>query len=181
MKEEIEIRVAVKDYTAVESILRSKTDFRWEKQQKDIYFAPSGKDFYSYKPEYLKIRYQDTKSTITYWYCHVKDWELIKIDEYETTVGDADIINDIIQHLHYQQEATVTKYRKSFSYKNFDLELDLIAELGAFLEVEITEHELTHEAAKQSCYDVLDELGIQREEKADHTWYIDMIIEKNKQ
>ena len=180
MQEEIEIRVVVTDYNAVESILQQKTSFTWEKSQKDVYFAPEEKDFYSYKPEYLRIRHQEWKNTITYWYCHVKDWELIKIDEYETTVGNAETITDILTNLHYHQQATVTKQRKSFSYKNFDLELDVIEELGAFLEVEITSHDTTYEEAKQSCYDVLDELWIHREEKANHTWYIDMIIEKNK-
>lgn len=180
MQEEIEIRVIVKDYKTVESVLQQKTSFKWEKSQKDVYYAPKEKDFYSYKPEYLRVRHQEWKNTITYWYCHVKDWELIKIDEYETTVGNPDTIADILTKLHYNQQATVTKNRKSFSYKNFDLELDFIEELWTFLEVEITSHNATYEEAKQSCYDILDELWIHRKEKADHTWYIDMIIEKKK-
>ena len=145
-----------------------------------MYFAPIGEDFYSYKPRYLRLRYQEEKNTVTYGYCHVKGTELIKIDEFETKVDDPKVMEDILKNLNYQPQATVTKTRKSFTFKNYDLELDHIAELGSFLEVEIKEHDLSYEVAKASCYDILSELGITRKEKADHTGYIDMILQKNK-
>ena len=95
---------------------------------------------------------------MTYGYCHVKGTELIKIDEFETKVDDPHVMEDILKNLNYQPQATVTKTRKSFTFKNYDLELDHIAELGSFLEVEIKEHDFSYEEAKESCYKILDEL-----------------------
>jgi len=78
-------------------------------------------------------------------------------------------MKDILENLNCTSQARVTKRRKSFCYKNFDLELDHIEELGYFLEVEIKDHDLSYEEAKKSCYAVLDELGVSWTEKADHT------------
>lgn len=172
MNEEFEIKVIIKDPEKVEAILRSKAKFIKEKKQKDEYFVPNHEDFFSIKPtrEYLRVRHEDGKDLLSYNFCHIdKDGSLLKTDEYETKIEDPKIMSIILRKLDMEDKVTVTKDRKFFDYKNCEVVLDHIEELGYFLEIEAE--------SKKRCNEILDELGIEWE-KAPNMGYPDMVLKK---
>lgn len=185
MNQEIEIKVKIKNPEPTEQILQSKTKFIKAKNQKDEYFVPKHKDFFSFKPatEFLRVRHEQDKDSLDYHLCHfAEDGSLLKSDEYEVGIDNPEMMSIILKKLDMIKKITVTKHRKCFKYQDFEIVLDYIEELGYFLEVEIINFSDSEslESANQRCYDVLKQLNIEYE-KTTNIGYPSMILEKNAQ
>ncbi len=177
--EEVEIKVILKNPKEAIESLKKKAKFVKEKNQKDEYYIPEHKDFFSEHPtkEYLRIRYEKGKNHLGYHLCHFsEDRTLLKTDEYETKVESPETISKILKKLDMIKKITVTKNRKSYKYKGFEILVDYIKELGYFLEIEAKKIESSIEETKKECYIILEELGVEWE-KALNMGYPDMILE----
>ncbi len=166
MNEEIEIQVIVKNPEEAERKLRDSARFISAKDQKDEYFVPQHKDFFEKDPpqEYLRVRYQDGKNEIGYHYLHFgEDNEKSKTDEYETEIKDPEMMSIILKKLDMKHVLTVTKHRKTFDYKDFEIVIDIIEELGTFMEIEAKKMFGTPADTIKKCKEVLDELDIEWE------------------
>lgn len=185
MEEEVEIKVVLKNPDDVEKHLNNIAKFVKELDQIDEYFVPKGRDYFSENPtkEYLRLRSNkghSDKNKIGYHFCHFSpDGSLLKTDEYETFVSDGKIMKTILKNLGAVSRVTVTKQRKTFDYKDFEIVLDHIKELGYFLEVEAKRSFGSLEETKKQCYAVLDELNA-KWEKAPNMGYPDMVLAKSK-
>ncbi|MFH1064839.1 MAG: class IV adenylate cyclase [Candidatus Woesearchaeota archaeon] len=180
VNEEIEIKVALKNPEEVLNKLSHSAKFVKDKRQKDEYFVPKHNDFFAVKNtvEYLRIRSQDGKAEIGYHFCHLApDGSLLKTDEYETKVDDPQMMSTILKKLDMILKVTVTKDRKYFDYKDFEVLVDNVENLGYFLEVEAKNVVGDIGAVKKSCYVVLDELGVKWEKLPD-MGYPDLLLEK---
>jgi len=180
MNEEVEIKVILKNSDDVISFLNEKAKFVKEKNQKDEYFVPIHKDFFSVNPtkEYLRVRYEEEKNHFGYHFCHFEDdGSLLKTDEYETKVENPEIISEILKKLDMIHKVTITKHRKFYDYKNFEILIDYIEELGYFLEIEAKKIDGSIKNTKEQCYKILEELGAEWE-KAPNMGYPDMLLEK---
>lgn len=180
MNEEVEIKVKIIDPEKVEEVLKNKTEFIKEKEQRDEYFVPINKDYFNENPtkEYLRIRHdeQNRKYVLAYHYCHFgEDGRLLKTDEYETEISDPDIMRKILEMIGMKHKVTVKKYRRYYRYKDFEILLDKVEGLGWFMEVEATNSSEPPEKVKEKCYKVLEELGVKWEE-APNTGYPDMML-----
>ncbi|MEE9525039.1 MAG: class IV adenylate cyclase [Candidatus Woesearchaeota archaeon] len=179
MNQEVEIKVFVKNPEQVEAKLKEVGKFIKEKTQKDEYFTPQHEDFFDVHPpiEYIRVRYEDEDSNIEYQFLTFeKDGTLLTTDEYETKVEDPDMMIQILKKLDFKHKITVTKTRKYFHYKDFEVLIDHIKELGMFIEVEAKKVEDVKEA-KKACYKVLEELGADWHETPNMGYPI-MILEK---
>lgn len=167
MNEEVEIKVFLKNPEKVEKELRKTAKFLKEKKQVDEYFVPKHKDFFKFNPvtEYLRVRFEDGKNNLGYHLCHFdKDGWLIKTDEYELKIEDPKMAFEILKKLEMINKVTVTKTRKVFDYKDFEICIDCIKELGYFIEVEAKKMLGSLEETKKKCYEVLKEIGADWEE-----------------
>lgn len=139
MHVEIEDRFFIKNPDVVEKNLYKFANFIDEKIQVDEYFVPKCKDFFLEKPtkEYFRIRHEDNKSIVGYYYCHFDEHgRLLKTDEYETNISNHIMMYQIFIKLGFKKKVTVKKLRKHFKYKCINIMLDYIHELGCFLEIE---------------------------------------------
>jgi len=167
MNEEVEIQVALKNPEYVEKRLREIAEFIKSKDQKDEYFTPKHEDFYDMRIpiEYLRVRYEEGKNELDYNFIHLnEDGSILKTDEYEVNIENPEMMSLILKKLDMELKVTVTKHRKTFHYKDFEILLDYIEELGYFLEIEAKKHLDSLEETRKKCYDLLSEIGAEWEE-----------------
>jgi len=162
MNEEIEIQVILKNPEQVEVKLKEIAKFIKEKTQKDEYFVPKHEDFFA--PEmpirYLRVRHEDGNDSVSYHFLHFEEdnEELDKTDEYTTKVEDPKMMSIILKKLDMTNSVTVTKHRKYFDYKDFEILIDHIEELGYFMEVEAKKPLGSLKETKKECYKILEEI-----------------------
>jgi adenylate cyclase class 2 len=103
-------------------------------------------------------------------------------EEHEMAVGDADTIRGILSGLGYEPAATVTKERERYELDGCTVTLDHVAEVGAFVEVELeTEAADTQEtdaaidAARERAIDILDRLGLDADDQI-RTSYLGLVL-----
>lgn len=165
MNEEVEIKVILKNPEEVEEKLKQIAKFVKEKEQKDEYFTPQHEDFFDVDPplEYIRVREEGGTANIEYQFLHFDDdGTLLKTDEYETNVDNPEMMKIILKKLDMRHKVTVTKLRKTYEYKDFEVMIDHIKELGYFIEVEAKVNGDIKETRKR-CYDVLEEIGAEWE------------------
>lgn len=136
---EIEIRVRVENISHLVNFLKKNSKFIKEEKQIDEYFTPTHRDFLKVRPvvEWLRLRKTNKGSSITYkhWY-HNKDGKSNYCDEFETKVEDFASIQKIFGVLNLKKLSTVDKVRKIWRYKDYEISLDKIKNLGDFIEIE---------------------------------------------
>ncbi len=136
---EIEIQVKVEHVEPLLKFLQREARFGSEKRQRDEYFSPRDDDFLNVRPiaEWLRLREAGGKHTINYKNWHFeKDSKSHFCDEYETTVEDVGQMKNILQVLHFRAITVVDKVRKTWVWKNWEIAVDAVKNLGDFVEIE---------------------------------------------
>ena len=136
---EIEIQVNVENVQPLIEFLKANGDFQAEKHQLDEYFSPAHRDFIAVRPvaEWLRLRDADGKYSINY-----KNWHFDEsgkshyCDEFETKIEDINKIRNIFSVLNFKPLVTVDKLRKIWTYKDYEIEVDSVKNLGNFVEIE---------------------------------------------
>ncbi len=142
---EIEIQVKLEGADKLEKFLKKEAKFTGDNYQKDEYFTPPHKDYLKTRPvvEWLRIR-ESIKNSINYKLWHYdKTGRSQYCDEYETSVEDVDQVRKIFKAEGNRLIATVEKKRKTWIYKNYEVAIDHISNLGDFVEVEFKGKTLT--------------------------------------
>ena len=100
--------------------------------------------------------------------------------EYETTVGDRAVMEQLLGALGYRPAFTVDKTRREFRLEGVTLCLDTVEGLGEFLELEtLAEDGAAREAQVARLLGLLDRLGVGREHLT-RTSYLEMLIAARK-
>jgi adenylate cyclase class 2 len=136
---EIEVQLRVSKTDKLVAFLEKEAEFTGESYQKDEYLVPPHRDFVATKPvkEWLRVRESDKKSSVNY-----KNWHYDEsgrsthCDEYETPIEDVDQMRKIFAAIDIKPLITVEKKRKTYRYKDYEVALDEITDLGNFVEVE---------------------------------------------
>ena len=136
---EIEIKVKIEHSNSLLDFLERNAKFQKEQQQVDEYFLPSHRDFTEVRPvkEWLRLRDSSGKKSINYknWH-HDDDGKSHYCSEYETEIEDLNQLKKILDALNFKSVVTVDKVRKTWVYKDYEIAIDLIKELGDFIEIE---------------------------------------------
>ena len=114
-----------------------------EEHQKDTYYSAPNRDFLAEEivPEWLRIRETDRQSTLNY-----KLWLPVgakiqnQCKEFETEISDVYAVKQILSHLSFAEIAIVDKVRKSWVYEKIEISIDMVQNLGSFIELEYTEN-----------------------------------------
>lgn len=136
---EIEIQVKIENSNPLLEFLNKNGKFKYETHQIDEYFIPAHRDFIAVRPinEWLRLRDSSGKLSINY-----KNWhrdengKSIYCDEYELSIEDINRMKRIMQALNFKSVTIVDKTRKSWDYKDYEVSMDSIKELGDFVEIE---------------------------------------------
>ncbi len=136
---EIEIQVIVENIKPLIDFLEENAEFKSEKHQIDEYFSPTHRNFIGVRPvnEWLRIRDSDGKYSINYKNWHRdKDGKSHHCDEYETKIEDFAQLKKILEVLNFKPLVNVDKIRKIWEYKDYEIAVDSVKELGDFVEIE---------------------------------------------
>ncbi len=136
---EIEIQVNIENSKPLIDFLGKNAEFKSENHQIDEYFSPAHRDFIKVKPidEWLRLRNSNGKYFINYKNWHrEKDGRDYYCDEYETKIEDLDKLENIFEVLNFKHLITVDKIRKIWVYKDYEIAVDSVKNLGNFVEIE---------------------------------------------
>lgn len=148
-----------------ELIEKLKSIAKLEKQgdfQKDIYFNPPHRDFLGKKlvSEWLRLRESQKGFSLNYknWHKEI-DPKSVSCDEFETKIGNIEALRKLFESLNFKELVTVEKNRSIWNYKDTEIAIDEVKELGNFIEIEARGNFTNIEEAKKHLYLVLKEIG----------------------
>jgi adenylate cyclase class 2 len=135
---EIEIQVRISDTELLLKFLSANAEFKGEKFQKDQYFSPANRNFLDAKPikEWLRLRESNTNSL------NYKNWHYDTngksnyCDEFETVIDNIDQVRKIFNAIDIKPIVTVEKNRKIWNFKDYEISVDSVVNLGDFVEIE---------------------------------------------
>jgi adenylate cyclase class 2 len=136
---EIEIQVQIEKTQKLLAFLKKEAKFCGKLEQIDSYFIPAHRNFTKVRPikEWLRLRSSSGKHTINY-----KNWHYDKAgrshfaDEYELEISDPAKMKGIFKALDMKPIVTVHKMRETWVYKDWEIAIDSIKNLGDFVEIE---------------------------------------------
>ncbi|MBU4204815.1 class IV adenylate cyclase [Patescibacteria group bacterium] len=136
---EIEIQVNIENSKPLIDFLAENAHHKSEKRQIDEYFSPAHRNFLEFRPlkEWLRLRNSGGNYSINY-----KNWHFDEnskssyCDEYETKIEDINKIRKIFDVLNFKQVVLVDKLRKTWIYKDYEISIDNVKNLGDFVEIE---------------------------------------------
>jgi len=137
---EIEIQVNIENSKPLMEFLEKNGQFKAEQHQIDEYFSPAHRNFVEVRPikEWLRLRDSDGKHSVVYknWYYDENGKPQYYCDEYETKIEDLAQLRKILDALNFKSLVNVDKKRKTWEYKDYEIDLDAVKELGDFVEIE---------------------------------------------
>lgn len=136
---EIEIQVNIEKTKPLIGFLKNNAELKGEKHQIDEYFSPPHRDFVEQRPvkEWLRLRNSEGSFSINYkhWYFD-KEGRSHHCKEYETKIESVEQMKKVFKALNFKHLVRVDKKRKIWTYKNYEITLDSIRNLGDFVEIE---------------------------------------------
>jgi len=164
---EIEIQVNIENSKPLTEFLEKNGQFKTEQCQTDEYFSPAHRNFVEVRPikEWLRLRDSDGKYSVNY-----KNWHYDEngkthyCDEYETKIEDLAKLRKILDVLNFKSLVKVDKLRKTWEYKDYEIDLDSIKGLGDFVEIEYIgkDEKINPEKITAEMMNFLKELGCGR-------------------
>ncbi len=137
MKREIEIKVKIDSFDAVKNKF-AELGCTWTEPviQDDTTFVNYDGDYMKWKPNtnFLRIRKMKGKTLFTLKQSTTVN-ELVSLEK-EFEVSDAQELQDSLELMGYHAAVRVVKTRMKTHYKNYEICLDNVEKLGAFIEVE---------------------------------------------
>jgi adenylate cyclase class 2 len=148
--------------------------------QKDTYYVPAHRDFLAKKYPYEWLRIRETKQSVTLNYKHwypENSKEAYHCDEFETKIEDVTALKKIFERLNFKEIITVEKTRSVWMYKNVEIAIDDVKDMGFFIELEAKNDFKDVDEAKKVLYDALKKLGAETG-KQDFRGYPYRMLEK---
>jgi len=136
---EIEIQVNIENSKQLLEFLDKNGKFIGEKHQIDEYFSPAHRNFLKPRPmhEWLRLRDSNGKYSINYKNWHFDDsGKSYHGDEYESKIEDLKQVKEILEALDFKMCVEVDKLRKIWIYKDYEVAVDSVKNLGSFVEIE---------------------------------------------
>ncbi|MCX6803516.1 MAG: class IV adenylate cyclase [Candidatus Diapherotrites archaeon] len=133
-----------------------------ESSQKDTYYIPKHRNFMNTKPvsEWLRIRETKHGASVTYKNYHKeKNTESVSADEYETYVTNAGELNKLFNAIDIKSLIVVDKKRITWHYKDTEIAIDTVEELGDFIEAEAKKDFASVEEANKYLHSITKEIG----------------------
>jgi len=160
---EVELKFPLLNHKELTEKLKSIA--KLEKQgdfQKDIYYNPAHRDFLSKKPvsEWLRLRESKKGLSLNYKKWHNEDGsKTVSCDEFETKIDNIEALKKLFGNLNFKELITVDKNRSVWNYKDTEIAIDEVQELGNFIEIEARGNFTNIEEAKKHLYAILKEIG----------------------
>ena len=177
---EVELTFELDDPESARTKIKSVAEQKGEIYQKDTYYTPKHKNYVQQRPisDWLRIRETDKGDDVAFKHWHNQDdAKAVSCDEFETKVEDIDQLKKIFEQLEIGELIVVEKKRTIYQYQDIEIVLDIITDLGWFIELEAKGEYQSIDQAKERLYSVLKELDIKVGEQ-DFKGYPHRLLEK---
>lgn len=111
--------------------------------QKDSYFVPAHRNFLEseYIFEWLRLRETENKKTLNYKHFYPENVKVTEYcEEFQTNIDNVEALKKIFDHLNFRPLIVVDKKRSTWIYKDIEIAIDEVKELGSFIELEAKEN-----------------------------------------
>jgi len=166
---EVELKYRVKDEKKLNKWLEKNAKKIFEKRQVDKYYTPAHRYFFEekYPREFLRIRDSGGHFSITYKYFHKTEieGEYSHCDEYETDLEDGNQMEKIFKVLDLKLLVIVDKTRTTYHYKDFEIEIDDVKDVGHICEIEVKSEFKDVDEAQEMIKNLAKELGFGEEDR----------------
>lgn len=175
---EIEVKAKVKDF---KSIIKKLEELGCELNdpliQSDRIYLHKYTKFSEIKigTPVLRIRESNGKYTLT---LKKRISNELNKSEYEIIINSPQEAEKIIENIDFYLSVRVNKKRIKCKYKDMEICLDIVNELGDFIEVEKLSEEVDSQSIQEELFQFLEKLGISREDRV-FEGYDTMIYFKN--
>jgi len=178
---EIEIKYFLPNYDAVKEYLdkHAKID-KIDVMQRDRYFMPAHEDYTWWETidKRLRVRVTEHWSSVTFKHRHDnKNKGSFSCDDFETSIGNAEVFEAIFEKIGVKELITLDKKRTTYLYKQAEIALDFVAELGWFVEIESKWSFATIDSAQRHLFEVAQEIWVSKN-KQDKRGYPYHLLEK---
>ncbi len=183
MSIEVEIKLRINNKKNIEEIL-GKIGFQKGKfvQESDTYYMAEHHDFVALD-EALRVRCIEDRLTgersaaITYKGAKLDNTSMTR-QELETSVGDGEICREILERIGFWPVPVVEKLRQYYHRNNITACVDVVTNLGDYLELEIiVDAEEKREAALNQLEQILHTFGYSMQDTT-RTSYLSMLLKK---
>ncbi|HVN73599.1 MAG TPA: class IV adenylate cyclase [Methanoregula sp.] len=156
---EIELKVAVPALDPVrEALMRLGAKPAGSAREHDVYYNAPHRDF-AKTDEAVRVRYTDDHAVVTYKGAKIKSSGLKAREELNTAVESGPVFEAILDRLGFTRTAEVNKQRENFQYAGASISLDLVEELGTFVEIEVMAEDGNPETAPR-IEKIADAIGV---------------------
>lgn len=180
---EIEIKIEISSLEYKKNIVEFYQNgyFLGEKLQVDMYYSPAEDNFYDRGDRCLRIRTENNLSILSYKHIHNENLDTQYIEEYETQIGDLEMMKCILKALHFKCEIIVEKHRVEFIYRDiYHVAFDEVKDLGYFLEIENRNEKAKISERNQELKALVYQLGLDIN-KRNQEGYSNMLYRKSKE
>ncbi|NGX31125.1 MAG: hypothetical protein K940chlam8_00485 [Chlamydiae bacterium] len=140
--EEIEVKLKLTDAQLhiFEKWLNQNTKFQEVQSHEEIYLTHPKIDWIeeNIQTRYLRIRKMKDKKQLCFKKLNFKE-DKRYCDEYEIEISDSEKLLKIFQLLGFEENCHINKTRKVFQFQGLEINLDIVDELGSFVEIEVIE------------------------------------------
>lgn len=156
---EVELKYRLKNIQTVIEFLTKNAKFKHDKNQHDVYYNHPHRNFLediNNVCEWLRIRVYGNKAEITYKDYLPRDSKIkTHCTEFETTVASYDQLTKILGALNFKKLIDVIKYRRSWDFKDTEISIDIVKDLGEFIEIEYTGKLDNIEAIRKYLFEIM--------------------------
>jgi predicted adenylyl cyclase CyaB len=163
-KIEIEYKYPLLNSDAVVKFLDKNAELKYQSHQIDTYYDSESVGYYKDLENgrridyWLRVREEGDKASINF-----KDWSISDNDgfctELESAVAEPADVKGIVERMGFAPAAVVDKKRRAYAYKDVEIAVDTVADLGSFIEVEYYGESDDMKQAQKLLEQVLSEIG----------------------
>ena len=136
---EIEVQVKLQKTKPLIDFLQKNAKLTGTQRQIDKYYTPKHRNFLAKEKvnEWLRLRESEKGSSINY-----KNWKTSSdgrthhCDEFETKIDNLQSLEKIFAAINHKQICCVDKTRIIYKYKNYEISIDKVKNIGQFVEIE---------------------------------------------
>ncbi len=179
---EIKIKLTSEELERVKKLLIQRSNEHTVTKHIDRYFTPKHENYLDnkYPFKWLSIRERGSKAIINmkhFYPEHQPSHDYCK--EFETEVKDINSIISIFNELEMTEVIQINKTRESFLIEDkFEVSLDIVNELGNFLEIESIKESESIDETKKQLLQYLNSLGIENP-NIDNSGYPFLLLNHN--
>lgn len=183
---EVETKVRINDVNSLRKRIRKIANFKKKETRGDDYFAlPRKFRKYAYPKRAFRIRKKPDKFEVNFKKWLLKDWDkqVVVKKEFEFVLKDKENVDNLLalfKDLGFVEWIKKRKISESYTHKKdkrIVIEINKVAHLGYFMEIEYLAQPHEMEKAKKKIKDTLKELGI-KQKNIDNTGYTKMLWDK---